>query len=34
MKKTIYVDLDNTLADYLGKCDEMNISPAEAKLTI
>ena len=34
MKKTIYVDLDNTLADYLGMCDEMHISPVEAKHTI
>ena len=34
MKKTVYVDLDNTLADYLGMCDEMHISPVEAKHTI
>lgn len=34
MKKTVYVDLDNTLADYLGMCDQMHISPAEAKHTI
>lgn len=34
MKKTVYVDLDNTLADYLGMCDEMNIRPAEAKHTV
>ena len=34
MKKTIYIDLDNTLADYLGMCDEMHISPAEAKHTV
>ena len=30
-KKTVYIDLDNTLADYLGMCDQMHISPAEAK---
>ena len=34
MKKTVYVDLDNTLADYLGMCDEMHIGPAEAKHTV
>ena len=33
MRKTIYVDLDNTLADYLGMCDEMHIDPAAAKHT-
>ena len=33
-KKTVYIDLDNTLADYLGMCDQMHISPAEAKHTI
>ena len=27
-KKTVYIDLDNTLADYLGMCEEMHISPA------
>ena len=34
MKKTIYIDLDNTLADYLGMCDEMHLIPAEAKHTV
>ena len=33
-KKTVYIDLDNTVADYLGMCDQMHISPAEAKHTI
>ena len=33
-KKTVYIDLDNTLADYLGMCDQMHISPSEAKHTI
>ena len=28
-KKTVYIDLDNTLADYLGMCDQMHISPAD-----
>ena len=34
MNKTVYIDLDNTLADYLGMCEEMHISPAEAKHTL
>lgn len=34
MKKTVYVDLDNTLADYLGMCDEMHLSTDEAKNTV
>ena len=24
MKKTVYIDLDNTLADYLGMCGQMH----------
>lgn len=31
MKKIVYIDLDNTLADYLGKCAEMGVNPAEGK---
>lgn len=31
MKKIIYIDLDNTLADYLGMAKEMNIDPKDAK---
>ena len=31
MKKIIYSDLDNTLADYLGMANEMNIDPKDAK---
>lgn len=34
MKKIIYIDLDNTLADYLGLCRERGIEPAEGKHTI
>ena len=26
MKKIIYIDLDNTLADYVGMTNEMNIT--------
>ena len=32
MKKIIYIDLDNTLADYLGMAKEMNIDPMSASL--
>jgi 5'(3')-deoxyribonucleotidase len=31
MQKIIYIDLDNTLADYLGMAKEMNIDPKDAK---
>ena len=31
MKKIIYIDLDNTLADYLGMAKELNIDPKDAK---
>jgi 5'(3')-deoxyribonucleotidase len=31
MKKIIYIDLDNTIADYVGAANEMNISLNEAK---
>ena len=31
MKKTVYVDMDGVLADYLGRCKELNIDPDEAK---
>lgn len=31
MKKIIYIDLDNTLADYLGMAKEMNVDPKDAK---
>ena len=31
MKKIIYIDLDNTMADYVGAANEMNISLKEAK---
>lgn len=31
MNKTIYVDMDGVLADYLGRCVELNIDPDEAK---
>ena len=31
MKKIVYIDLDNTLADYQGKAEEMNINPKDAK---
>ncbi len=33
MKKIIYIDLDNTLADYVGMANEMNIALEEAKHT-
>ena len=33
MKKIIYIDLDNTLADYVGMAKEMNIALEEAKHT-
>ena len=33
MKKIIYIDLDNTLADYVGMANEMNITLEEAKHT-
>ena len=31
MKKIIYIDLDNTLADYLGMANELRIDPDKAK---
>lgn len=31
MKKIIYIDLDNTMADYVGAANEMNIGLGEAK---
>ena len=31
MKKIIYIDLDNTLADYLGMANELRIDPSKAK---
>lgn len=31
MKKIIYIDLDNTMADYIGAANEMNIGLGEAK---
>ena len=31
MKKIIHIDLDNTLADYLGMAKIMNVSPNDAK---
>lgn len=31
MKKIIYIDLDNTLANYLKKANELNINPQDAK---
>jgi 5'(3')-deoxyribonucleotidase len=31
MKKIVYIDLDNTLADYLGMAKIMNVSPSDAK---
>lgn len=31
MKKIIYIDLDNTMADYIGAANEMNIGLSEAK---
>ena len=31
MKKIVYIDLDNTLADYLGMCSEMGLDPKEGK---
>ena len=31
MKKIIYIDMDNTLADYLGMAKQMQIDPSEAK---
>lgn len=31
MKKIIYIDLDNTLADYLALAQEMNVEPKDAK---
>ena len=31
MKKIIYIDMDNTLADYLGMTQQMHVDPKEAK---
>ena len=31
MKKIIYIDLDNTLADYLGMANALRINPSDAK---
>ena len=31
MKKIIYIDLDNTLCDYLGGAKELNVDPKDAK---
>ena len=31
MKKVIYIDMDNTLADYLGEAKVCNLNPKEAK---
>lgn len=31
MKKIVYIDLDNTIADYVGFANEMNISLEDAK---
>ena len=31
MRKIIYIDLDNTLADYIGEANKLNISLKEAK---
>jgi 5'(3')-deoxyribonucleotidase len=31
MKKIIYIDLDNTLSDYLGAAKELNVEPKDAK---
>ena len=30
-KKVVYIDLDNTLADYLGEAERQGIPPKEAK---
>ena len=32
MKKTVYVDMDGVLADYLGRCKELNIDPVTGKI--
>ena len=31
MRKIVYIDLDNTVADYLGMAEKMNLSPNDAK---
>lgn len=31
MRKIIYIDLDNTLCDYLGGAKELNVEPKDAK---
>lgn len=31
MKKIIYIDLDNTMSDYLGAAKELNVEPKDAK---
>lgn len=33
MRKIIYIDLDNTLADYVGMAKEMEITQEDAKHT-
>ena len=30
-RKIVYIDLDNTVADYLGMAEKMNLSPNDAK---
>ena len=30
-RKRIYIDLDNTVADYLGMAERLNVSPKDAK---
>ena len=31
MRKRVYIDLDNTVADYLGMAEKMGINPNDAK---
>ena len=31
MRKIVYIDLDNTVADYLGMAEKLNVSPNDAK---
>ena len=31
MRKIVYIDLDNTVADYLGMAEKLNLSPNDAK---
>lgn len=30
-KKIVYIDMDGVLCDYIGRCNELNINPDEAK---